>query len=223
MLLAAQICIMVTSFVALGLVASHAVFICYPLLIAALSGPVLGERVGWQRWTAIAVGFAGILVVLQPGLTVFRPAALLPLVGALMFALYGLLTRYVAREDRSATSLFWTGTMGAVFMTCVGVWAWEPMRPPDWAWMAALCVSGVLGHWLLIRCYEVAEAGAVQPFAFLQLVFSSCIGIALFGETMRANIVIGAGIVLAAGLFTLWRERVAGQQRAAARAGVRGG
>ncbi len=92
-------------FVLLGLVESHAVFTCYPLLIAALSGPVLGERVGWRRWAAIGVGFAGVLVILQPGFRVFSPAALVPLAAALMFALYGLLTRYVARADSAATSL----------------------------------------------------------------------------------------------------------------------
>jgi drug/metabolite transporter (DMT)-like permease len=209
-LLAAEICITVVSFVLLGLVETHAVFIIYPLLVAALSGPVLGEKVGWRRWMAIAIGFVGILVILQPGRGVFSPVALVPLAGAFGFALYGLLTRYVARQDSTATSFFWTGTVGAVAMTMVGIWYWEPMSAGDWGWMAVLCVSGVLGHWLLIRCYEAAEASAVQPFAYLQLVFVSIIGIAVFGETLRTNVIVGAGIVVLAGLFTLWRNRVRG-------------
>ena len=130
----------------------------------------------------------------------------MPLAGALGFALYGLLTRHVARQDSTATSFFWTGTAGAVVMTAVGIWFWEPMAPADWGWMALLCVSGAFGHWLLIRAYELAEASAVQPFAYLQLVFVSVIGIAVFGETLRANVVIGAAVVIGAGLFTFWRE-----------------
>ncbi|TCO69950.1 DMT family transporter [Rhodovulum euryhalinum] len=207
LLLAGEICVMVAGFVLLGLVESHAVFTCYPLLVAALSGPVLGERVGWRRWTAIGVGFVGVLVILQPGIRVFSPAALIPLAAALMFALYGLLTRYVSRTDGAATSFFWTGTVGAVAMTAVGPWVWEPMTAQDWVWMGILCVTGATGHFLLIKAYEVAEASAVQPFAYLQLVFAAILGITVFGETLETNVAIGAAIVVAAGLFTLWRER----------------
>lgn len=208
-LLALEICVMVSAFVLLGLVESHAIFACYPLLIAALSGPVLGEQVGWRRWAAIGIGFVGVMVILQPGYTVFAPAAAIPLASAFMFALYGLLTRYAARKDTTATSFFWTGTSGAVVMTLAGVWYWEPMTAYDWRWMAALCITGALGHWLLIKTYEVAEASAVQPFAYLQLVFASAIGIFLLGETLRPNVAIGAAIVVAAGLFTLWRTKKA--------------
>lgn len=206
-LLAGEICVMVWGFVLLGLVEAHAIFACYPLLVAALSGPVLGESVGWRRWVAIGVGFVGVLIILRPGLTVFSPAAFVPLLSATMFALYGLLTRSAARKDTTATSFFWTGVTGAVVMTAIGVWFWQPMSGPDWAWMSALCVTGALGHYLLIRCYEVAEASAVQPFAYLQLVFASMIGLLVFGETLAWNVALGAGLVIASGLFTLWRAR----------------
>ncbi|MCA0870887.1 DMT family transporter [Seohaeicola saemankumensis] len=209
-LLAGEVCVAVYGFTLLGLIESQAVFICYPLLIAALSGPILGEKVGWRRWAAIAVGFVGVLIILQPGSGVFDPAAIIPLISALMFAVYGLLTRYVARRDSTATSFFWTGITGAVMMTAIGIWAWEPMVAADQLWMAVLCVSGVLGHWLLIKCYEVAEAGAVQPFAYFHLIWASALGYVVFGEVLRANVAIGAGVVLAAGLFTLWRERAQG-------------
>lgn len=207
LLLAAEICVMVIGFTILGLVESHAVFTCYPLLVAALSGPVLGESVGWRRWAAIGVGFVGVLIILQPGMTVFNPAAIIPLIAAAMFAVYGLLTRYVGRKDKTATSFFWTGVTGAIAMTITGIWFWEPMAAGDWIYMAMLCVTGVTGHWLLIRCYEVAEASAVQPFAYLQLVFASIIGISIFGEDVRTNVAIGAALIVAAGLFTFWRER----------------
>ncbi|MFG6530166.1 MULTISPECIES: DMT family transporter [unclassified Sulfitobacter] len=207
-LLSAQICTMVLGFTILGLVESHAVFTCYPLLVAALSGPILGEKVGWRRWAAIGVGFVGVLVILQPGLRVVDPAAAIPLAGAAMFAVYGLLTRYVARRDTTATSFFWTGVTGAVVMTAVGVWFWEPMTPGNWLLMGTLCITGVTGHWLLIRCYEVAEASAVQPFAYTQLIFTVIIGLSVFNEVLRPSVVLGAGMIVAAGLFTLWRERL---------------
>ena len=208
LLLALEICVMVTGFVALGLVESHAIFASYPLLVAALSGPVLGEKVGWRRWTAIGIGFVGVMVILEPGFKVFSPAAAIPLLAAFMFALYGLLTRYVSRKDGSSVSFFWTGTVGAVVMTAIGIWHWEPMIPSDWAWMGMLCCTAALSHYLLIGAYEVAEASAIQPFAYLQLVFASMIGIGLFGEVLETNVAIGAGIVVCAGLFTLWRQRV---------------
>ena len=207
-ILVAEICVMVVGFVKLGLIEAHAVFASYPLLIAALSGPILGEKVGWRRWTAIMVGFVGVLIILQPGYAVISPWALVPLLAALMFALYGLLTRYVARKDPAAVSFFWTGVVGAVAMTPFGLANWVWMTPGDWVWMATLCSMAVLGHWLLIRAYAVAEASAIQPFAYLQLVFASFIGLFIFGEALRINVALGAAIVVAAGLFTLWRHRV---------------
>ena len=209
LLLAAEICVAVLGFVWLGLVESHAVFATYPLLITALAGPVLGEKAGWRRWLAILVGFVGMLIILQPGSGVFHPAAAIPFLSAAMFALYGLLTRYVARKDSAATSFFWTGTVGAVAMTFVGVPAWTMMTAPDWGWMGLLCVTGVFGHWLLIRVYEVAEAGAVQPFAYFQLVFATMIGITLFGEALELNVALGTAIIVMAGIFTLWRTHMA--------------
>jgi drug/metabolite transporter (DMT)-like permease len=207
-LLALEVCVMVTAFVVIGLVESHAVFAVYPLLIAALSGPVLGEAVGWRRWVAIAIGFVGVLIILQPGFGVFQPAALIPLLAALMFALYGLLTRYAARKDSAAVSFFWTGVAGAVTMTLIGLWFWEPMARGDWGWMILLCATAAFSHFLLIRVYEVAEASAVQPFAYLQLPFAAALGVLMFNEAIRSNVVLGAAVVVGAGVFTLWRARV---------------
>ena len=208
-LLSLEILVAVTAFVVLGLVEAHAVFAVYPLLVAALSGPVLGEKVGWRRWVAIGIGFVGILIILEPGVGVFQIEALIPLLAAFMFALYGLLTRFVARTDSSAVSFFWTGVSGAVVTSAAGVWYWEPMIGSDWAWMGLLCLTSASSHFLLIRAYEVAEASAIQPFAYLQLVFASILGIAVFNEILRPNVAVGAVIVVCAGLFTLWRARVA--------------
>ena len=116
-------------------------------------------------------------------------------------------TRYVARRDSSNVSFFYTGVIGAIVMTAIGVWYWEPMQGSDWYWMGLLCLTGVFGHWLLIKAYEAAEASAVQPFAYLQLPFAAALGMIAFGEHLRPNVALGAAIVVGAGLFTLWRER----------------
>ena len=207
-LLATEICVMVTGFTYLGLVESLAIFTSYTLIVAAMSGPILGETVGWRRWMAIFVGLCGVLIILKPGMGVFSAYAIIPVIAASMFALYSLLTRYVARQDSTATSFFWTGVMGCIVMTFVGMFHLEDMIPADWLLMLCLCFTGATGHWLLIRCYEVAEASAVQPFTYLQLAFGATIGVMVFGEVIETNVAVGAVLVVAAGLFTLWRARV---------------
>ena len=116
-LLVTEVCVMVKAYTLIGLGNTHAIFASCPLIITALSGPLLGERVGWQRWTAIGIGFAGMLVMLQPGSGLFVWAALLPLASATMFGLYSLLTRLATRTEDSFTSLFWSGIFGSALMT----------------------------------------------------------------------------------------------------------
>ena len=207
LLLVAEMCVTILAFTLLGLAETHAIFASYPLIIAMLSGPILGEHVGWRRWLAICVGFFGILIILNPGDGIFSPYALVPLAGAILFALYGLLTRYAGQYDNSSTSFFWTGIIGCIAMTAIGLNFWDPVSQADWSIMLILSASGMLGHFLLIKCYEVAEASAVQPFAYLQLIWASIIGIIIFGEQITTNVFIGACIIVGAGLFTLWRER----------------
>ena len=207
LILVAEMCITILAFTLLGLAETHAIFASYPLIIAMLSGPILGEYVGWRRWLAICVGFIGILIILNPGNGIFSPYALVPLAGAILFAIYGLLTRYVGQYDDSSTSFYWTGVVGSIAMTVIGLNFWDPVSRSDWSVMLLLSASGVVGHYLLIKCYEVAEASAVQPFAYLQLIWASMIGIIIFGEQITTNVLIGACIIVGAGLFALWRER----------------
>lgn len=206
-LLVAEICVTVLSFVVLGLIGTHAIFAVFPLLVAALAGPVLGEPVGWRRKVAIGVGLVGVLVILRPGFNVFSPQALIPLVAALMFAVYSLQTRMVARWDRAETSFFYTGVAGAVAITLVAPFWWTPIRGwADWGWMGLLCFTSILGHFLLIKIYEVAEAGTVQPFAYFQLVFVTIIAVTLFGERPDVWTVAGTALILGAGLYAVLRE-----------------
>ncbi len=221
LLLAAQIVLITGSFALIGLAETHAVMAVYPLMIAALGAALLGERVEPAQWAAIALGFLGVLIVIRPGIGVFDPAALVPLLGAAMFATYGVLTRLVGRDDAPSVSFFYTGVAGAAGLTLVGPFFMSALSPPEWAWMALLCVLGATGHYFLIRAYEVAEAASLQPYAYLQLVFTSIMGATLFGEIIDAGLVIGSCVVVGAGLFALWRARAAARlsSRSASRRG----
>ena len=205
LILAFEVVLMLIAFVKLGIIETHAVFTVAPLMIVALSGPVLGEHVGWRRWAAVGVGFLGMLIILQPGLRVFSPWALLPLISALMYAVYALLTRKVSADDGPLVSFFWTGIAGAVGVTLAGIWYAEPIARADWPWLAALCLTGVTGHYLVIRAYALAEASSLQPFAYTQLVWVSLIGFFLLGERVAPNVILGMAIIVGAGLFTWWR------------------
>ena len=142
-LLVAEICVMVFAYTLLGLIESHVVFACYPLLVIALSGPILGESVGWRRWLAVGIGFIGVVIILRPGSNVFSLEAMVPLLGTFMFAVYSLLTRYVAQKDRAMTSFFWTGISGMVAISLIAPFYWTPMVGNDWWWMFTLCITGV--------------------------------------------------------------------------------
>lgn len=214
-LLVTEVCVIVAAFVRVGLVGTHAIFVTAPLIVTALSGPVLGEKVGWRRWTAVGVGFLGVLIIIRPGADVFTPWMILPLVSAFAFALYGLLTRYVSRKDAAQTSFFWMNVAAALTITPIGLWHWEWLAGLDWLWMAALCLNAALAHFLFIRANEVAEASAIQPFAYFQLPIVAVIGVLFFDETLRPNVILGAAIVVGAGLFTLWREQQLARRQAA--------
>jgi drug/metabolite transporter (DMT)-like permease len=206
-LLAFEVIITVWVFTKLGLAASHAIFAIYPLLVLALSVPILGERVGWRRAGAVLAGFSGMLLILRPGLTAFQPAAAVALGAALLFALYGVLTRLAARHDSAHTSFFWTGIAGAVFMTAIVPFFWSSLHGTDWILMAILCVTGATGHFLLIKAYEASEAAILQPFSYVQLIFAIAIGTAVFGDVIDAWMLAGAAIIAAAGIYAFWRER----------------
>ncbi len=216
LLLVVEIVMTVVSFVILGLIGTHAIFAVYPLLVAALAGPVLGEPVGWRRRIAIGVGLLGVLVILRPGFTVFSPWALVPFGGALLFAIYALLTRRVGRTDTAETSLFYTGVVGAIAITAIGAFFWTPIHGAfDWFWMLTLCAFGVLGHFTMIKAYEVAEAGTIQPFAYFQLVWVTIMALFLFGERPDRWTIAGAALILGAGIYTLIRQARLGRSSAA--------
>ena len=211
-LLAIQIVMSIISFSIVGLAHTHSIFASAPLLVAALSVPILGEQVGWRRWSAILVGFLGVLIILKPDESGFDMTLIITFAAALMSAIYSVMTRLASRTDPAMTSFFYTGVPGAVVLTLIGPFYWVNMAPADWGWMLALCITGMSGHYLLIRAFELADAASVQPFSYYQLVLVSIVGVTIYGEVLSVHMVVGAAIVIAAGLFTIWRERRAARK-----------
>ncbi|MGH6809465.1 MAG: DMT family transporter [Ensifer adhaerens] len=209
-----QIVMVITSFTLVGLAHSQAILAATPLFVALLSMPLLGERVGWRRWLAISIGLVGVLLILKPAEGLFEMAFLLPLAAACVFALYVIVTRLVSRDDPAMTSFFYTGVVGALAISLVGPFFWTTLSPPDWGWMLLLCITGTSSHYFLIRAYDVLDAVAVQPLTYLQLVFASVMGVSIFGETLTTNMIAGSVLVVAAGIFTVWRERVVARRKA---------
>ena len=201
-------CLVVYTFTLLGLVETHAIIACYPLIVAGLSVPFLGEKFGWRRWTAIFVGFVGVIIILRPTTNVISEGAIYALVGAIMFAVYLILTRYVSRLDKAITSFFWAGIGGSVTMTIISFFIWENILKEDLLWLLIMCLLSASSHFMMVKTLQVAEASVIQPFSYLQLVFGSIIGVAIFLESIDSMIVVGVTIVIGAGLFTAWREYI---------------
>ena len=180
-----------------------------PFIVALLAGPMLGERVGPRRLAAIGVGFVGVLIITRPGLGGMHPAALLCVIAAVCYALYGISTRVLAAHDSSATTMFYSGIAGVVLMTPAlpAIWT-TPPSPLVWGVMLLMGAFGALGHWLLILAHARAPAPLLAPCICTQIVWMLALGYAIFGDLPDRWTLIGAAVVIASGLYLLYRERV---------------
>jgi drug/metabolite transporter (DMT)-like permease len=185
-----------------------AILFSTPFLIAILAGPVLGEWVGWRRWCAILVGFAGVVLVVRPGMGGMQWAALLSFGSAICYAFYNITTRMLSHSDSSETTLFYANLFGFAVMVPVLPFVWT--APPSWldvALMGATGLFGAGGHFLLILAHRRAPASVLSPFIYTQIVWASTFGYLVFGNVPSHWTVAGAGIVIASGLYLLNRER----------------
>src|SRR5712691_4811883 len=185
-----------------------AIIFSTPFFVAALSGPLLGEWVRWRRWSAIAVGFVGVLVVTRPGAGSFQPAALLSLTAALFYALYSITTHILTRTDSNETTLFYSNIVGALALLPVVPFVWTtPSDPLVIALMVATGVMGSFGHYLLIAAHRLAPAAVLSPFIYTEIVLVIALGFLVFGDVPNRWTLTGAAIVVASGLYLLYRER----------------
>jgi drug/metabolite transporter (DMT)-like permease len=184
-----------------------------PLLITVFSIPLLGERVGWRRWSAVVAGFVGVLIVIRPGLGAAHWALALQLVTALGFALYQILTRKVAGApgETSLAMLFYVAAVGAAIMTATVPFFWQRVAPLDWLPMAAMGALGGLGHLILIRALTIAPASLLAPFLYTQIAWALVLGYLVFGDVPDVWMLTGGAVIVASGLYVFYREGVLGR------------
>jgi drug/metabolite transporter (DMT)-like permease len=185
-----------------------AIMFSTPFLVAVMAGPVLGEWVGWRRWAAIGVGFLGVLLVVRPGLGGFQWAALLSVAAAIFYAGYGITTRLVSLSDPSETTLFYANLVAVVVMLPVLPFVWT--APPtlfDFVLLLAVGALGSAGHFLLIVAHRKAPASVLSPFIYTQLIWATTLGYLIFGDVPSEWTLAGSAIVVASGLYLIYRER----------------
>jgi drug/metabolite transporter (DMT)-like permease len=183
-----------------------------PLLVALLSGPLLGEWVGARRMAAIAVGFCGILIVTRPGFGGMHWAAALSAAGTMCYAFFAILTRILSRHDSSATTMVYSGLGGLAIMAPIVPFFWKtPETLTIWLLMVLIGGFGAIGHWLLILAHKRAPAPVLSPFIYSQMIWMILLGWLVFGDLPDRWTLIGASVVIASGLYLLHRERVTGR------------
>ena len=181
-----------------------------PFFIALLAGPLLGEWIHWRRWIAIIVGFCGVLLVARPGVGGIHPAAIFSIISMICYALYNILTRFLAGHDSTGTTAFYTALVGfiAASVPLPAVWV-TPTEPLEIVGMIAIGAFGWIGHLFLIVAHRYAPAPVLAPYIYTQLVWYVAGGFLVFGDLPSGYTLAGAAIVTASGLYLLYRERKA--------------
>ncbi|MBM3567273.1 MAG: DMT family transporter [Alphaproteobacteria bacterium] len=192
----------------LPLAETHAIASLAPLIVTALSVPLLGEQVGWRRWLAVLCGLVGVIAVMRPGLAVFQPASLIALTGAGLWAIYQILSRLVGRVDDPSITLLYTAVIGLALTTLIGPWFWTPPDTLGWALLLGVGLIGAIAHFLMVLAFRLSEAAQLQPYAFTLFPFAALSGWAFFGDVPDMWTLIGGAIIVAGGLYAWNRERV---------------
>jgi drug/metabolite transporter (DMT)-like permease len=185
-----------------------AVAFAAPLMVTALSIPFLGERVGIRRWSAVAVGFVGVMVIVQPGSSSFHLASLFPLASAGCWAAGLIITRRIKTRDATLTTLLYTTLVAFLIMTAFLPWVWQPLPLRALGLILVMGVLSSAGQYFLLLGYQRGPASLLAPFSYMQIITSTFWSAVLFGTWPGAATLIGAAIVVASGLYVFHRERV---------------
>ena len=192
----------------LSLANAYSVFLSAPLLVAALSVPLLRERLDWRNWLAILVGLVGVLVMLRPtsaGLASLGAVA--ALVGATAYALSGIAVRVLTRTDTTVSVVFWTISLMTVLSGAMAAPGWVPIEHGHWKWLLALGVLAATGQYLLTEAFRSAPPSVVSPFEYTALLWGVGIDRVVWQVLPSARVCLGGGIVIASGLYLIWHER----------------
>lgn len=179
-----------------------------PVLVAALSGPLLRERIGRRQWLAVGLGFLGVLIIVRPGGGVFTVHAVFPLICALLFSLYQVLTRKLAGRENAMTTLFFTALIGALITALPLPFTWQTPTLLQLTFMIGIGMFGGFGHFLLIHAVEQASPAALAPFVYTQLVWSTLLAFLAFGEFPDSGSLLGMAVIIAGGLLAVNWEQI---------------
>jgi drug/metabolite transporter (DMT)-like permease len=192
----------------LSLANAYSVFLSAPLIVAALSVPLLSERLDWRNWLAILLGLAGVLIMLRPsasGLASF--GALAALIGATAYALSGIAVRVLTRTDTTVSVVFWTVGLMTLLTGAISAPGWVSIEHQHWKLLLALGVLAAIGQYLLTEAFRSAPPSVVSPFEYTALLWGIGIDRVVWHVLPSARVVLGGGVVIASGLYLIWHER----------------
>ncbi len=181
-----------------------AIFFVQPIIVTALSGAVLGEKVGARGWTAVVIGFAGILVILRPGMGALNTGALLALAAGAALALYFLLSHRMAASAPAAVVTLQTNAIAALGLGLIVPAIWTPPSLSQWAMLAGVGIIASMGHFLILRAYDHAEASLLAPLAYTEMAMATLLGWLVFGQFPDGFTFLGVAILAVATLITAW-------------------
>jgi drug/metabolite transporter (DMT)-like permease len=185
----------------------QAVTLIYPLVVTLVAIPILGEKVGIFRFSAVVVGFLGAMIIVRPGGLPLDLGVLYAVLSASMYAVYIALTRKVSSTDSTATSMVYVGVVGLVMTTGVGVFFWQPMDLPSLGIMALVMITSTSAHGLMMVALSRAPASVIQPFNYVSLPWGIFLSYAFFGHLIDTISLMGAAVIVGAGLVVMARER----------------
>ena len=177
-----------------------------PLFITALSGPLLGERVGRHRWFAVLTGLCGVVFMLRPGSDLYHWASLLTLLGAISFAFFQILTRKLSTSDSTMTTLCYTALGGLVWISLFVPAFWVAPLPIHWVVFMATGVLGFFAHLCMINALKRAQASLLAPFNYSKLIWAALTGYVVFGDIPSLDTVLGSAVIIGSGLYVFYRE-----------------
>lgn len=184
-----------------------------PFLVTVMGALLLREVVGPRRWAAVCVGFVGMLIVIRPGLNVFHPAIFLVVIAATLFALRQILSRVVARGDRTVTTICYTAITSSLLLTLALPFVWETPDISLLPLLLGVALFAAIGEVLVIKSLELAQAVVLAPVHYSLLIWGTLYGMVIFGQFPDLWTWLGAAIIMATGLYVLQRERAAAQRK----------
>ena len=189
------------SYTQVGLIVTHALMAVFPLLTVLLSGVFLKEEITRIKLVAVGVGFLGVIIIINPINLQFSLVSFLPLISAVTFAIYAVLTRKVASTDNTETSFFWVSLVSAIAITIPSPLFYKPIQFSDIYFLILLCMFSLVGHFLLTNAYRHAEASVLQPFSYFHLFFASLVGIIFFQDPLTISTVAGGSLIVFGGIL----------------------